>query len=60
MSPEQSAELRIIVQQKDRIRELEVALRSVRTILASDSIEYDDMLDIDKIIYEALAPKEPT
>lgn len=39
----------------ERVRELRVALRSVRTILQSDSIEYDDMLHVDQIIDAALA-----
>jgi len=44
----------------NRIAKLEEALRSVRIILASDSIEYDDMRHMDQIIEAALAPKEPT
>lgn len=39
----------------DRIRELEAALNSVRSILQSDSVEYDDMRHIDHIIDEAIA-----
>jgi hypothetical protein len=38
-----------------RIRELEAALRSVRTILQSDSVEYDDMRAVEQIIDEAIA-----
>ncbi len=38
-----------------RIAELEAALRSVRTILQSDSVEYDDVRAIDHIIDEAIA-----
>ncbi len=42
-----------------RIEQLELTLRSVRTILQSDSVEYDDMRHIDQMIDESLADSAP-
>jgi hypothetical protein len=65
-----AAHVKVITEDLEpRIAALEVALRSVRTILQSDCIEYDDMRHIDHIIDAALAgssvetpakPKGPT
>ena len=43
---------------KTRVIVLEAALRHVRMILKSDSIEYDDMRGMDSIIDAALARQE--
>ena len=43
----------------NRIAQLEAALQQIRMILKSDSIEYDDMRNIDSIIDAALRPAGP-
>jgi hypothetical protein len=48
-------QLYTLLEAADRIAELEAALRHVRMILKSDSIEYDDMRGMDSIIDAALA-----
>jgi hypothetical protein len=39
---------------RTRIRDLEAVLRTIQEMLASDSIEYDDMRHIDTMIRDAL------
>jgi hypothetical protein len=51
-------QLYTLLEAADRIAELEAALRHVRMILKSDSIEYDDMRGMDSIIDAALARQE--
>jgi hypothetical protein len=49
-----AGELRGIIDELERLVELEDTLRQVQTALKSDSIEYDDMRAIDDIINDAL------